>query len=338
METGPLTEAVQSNKKAEWLDFLHTVGEVKQPFLALLKELKKPAQKITHWATEDLDDSGGYEGTLDGADVTAYGHALRGNLSSVAQWIRKPWMVSHYADNTDAYGIKNERAYQKQKAQARLRNAIEQVLLSEQDAALESGETPNRLRGVGSWLANSGHSSDFPVAADLVVPTNCLYTAALADFSEDDLELMLRNASILRDSAVTLDAFVGPALKARMTDFASHDPNASDTNAALRQFNQNGADGEFLSAIDVFKFDSGTVRAHLSYHLFRTRTAGARTATVSNNSGYFLDMSKWAIRFLDKINHSDLANGGGGERGFYHATPTLVCGVPKGQCMVRSAT
>ena len=334
MPAGVLTESIQSNKKAEWSDFLHIVGEVKQPFLALLKGQKKPAQKILHWATAELDESGGFEGELDNAAVTDYGHALRGNLSTVAQWIRKPWRVSHFADITEAYGIADERNYQKMKAQARLRNAIEQAFLSAQDCAEEDGETPNRLRGVGSWLAASGHNASFPIAADLRVTTDCIYSGALADFDESDLTTMLQAAAILRDSAVTLDAFVGPALKAKMSDWGAHDPNATTTNAALRVFNSNAADGEFLNTIDVFKFDAGMVRAHQSYHLFRDRVAGARTATISNGGGYFLDMSRWAVRFLDKINSDTLGNDGGGKSGYYHATPALVCGVPAGQCMV----
>lgn len=339
MPTGPLTESIQSNKRAEWDDFLHVVGAVKQPFLALLQTGKKPAQKITNWETDDLDESGGYEGTMDGEDVTSYDHALRGNLKACAQWIRKPWKVSHFAELTESWAVKNEVQYQKKKAQARLLNAIEQVCLSSQDTCIQSGEsTPNRLRGVGSWIATSGQNSEFPIASELRVTSDCVYTDALADFDEDDLSDMLIAASILRDSPVTLDAFVGPALKAKMSDWGAHDPNASTTNVALRQFNQSAKDGEFIDTIDVFKFDAGTVRAHQSYHLFRDRAAGARTAVTSNGGGYFLDMERWRIRFMDKVNHKDLPDLGGGPRGMYHATPVLVCGVPAGQCMVQPSS
>ena len=338
MPAGVLTEAIQSNKKAEWSDFLHLVGEVKQPFLALLKEQKKPAQKIMHWPTADLDESGGFEGELDGAAVTTFDHALRGNLSTVVQHIRKSWKVSHFANLTEAWGVKNEREYQKAKAMARLRNAIEQAFLSNQDCAEEDGATPNTLRGVGSWLAASGHNPSFPIAANLRVTSDCIYSGALADFDETDLNGMLQAAAILRDSAVTLDAFVGPALKAKMSGWGAHDPNASTTNAALRVFNQNAKDGEFLNTIDVFKFDAGMVRAHQSYHLFRDSATGARTAVLSNGGGYFLDMSRWAVRFMDKINSDVLGNDGSGKAGYYHATPGLICGVPAGQCMVAPAS
>lgn len=338
LTTGPLTEAVQSNKKAEWSDFLHTVGVVKFPFLALLKEMKKPAQKICNWETDDLDSSGGFEGTFDGADVDSYDSTLRGNLSACAQWIRKSWKVDHFAELTESWAVKNEVAFQKQKAQTRLKLALEQALLSSQDTCVEGAETPNRLRGVGSWLATGGHNTQFPIAPSLRVTSDCTYTEDLADFDESDLEGILRAASLLRNEAVTLDAFVGPALKARMTDFASHDPNASETNVALRTFNQDGRDGQFISSIDVFKFDSGVVRAHMNYNLLRDSASGDRTETVSNGGGYFLDMNRWRIRFMDKINHMDLPNGGGGKRGMYHATPVLVCGVPAGQAMVQPSS
>jgi hypothetical protein len=332
LRTGPLTEAIQSNKKYSWDDVLHTAGEVTEPFLALLKTGKKPVQKESNWPVFELGRDG-YAGTLDGAPAGDASNQSRGSLKSVAQWVRKVWAVSHYAELTESYGVKDEVMFQKTQALRNLRQGLEMLMLSAQDCALQTGETPNKTRGAAMWLAATGHAEEYPIPEEFRVSSGSIYAGTLAAFDAAACESLLRTASMDRYGAVTLDGQLGPALKARMDDFGAHDIKATTTNAALKMFNANASDKEYLNVIDFFQFSSGQVRTHLNYNLWRT-AAGAKTAVLSNAGGLFLDMKMWEIAFMDAINHDDLPFDGGSKKGQWHATAMLKCFMPKGQAMV----
>lgn len=339
--TGPLTEEIQTNKRPQWDDIVHNInenGEVKNPFLALLKMDKEPVNMVANWAADDLD-GGGYGGKLDNTPAGAAKTKLAGSLSNAGEWNEEVWKVSKLAGLTDEYGVPRKEAITRQKKAAlrRLLNGQEKLFLSEQDAAVQSGETPYRCRGIGKILAATGHNAAFPIAANLAVPTSCIYSGALASFTEDSLEGMLSAASTLLEEPVTYDAFVGPLLKRRMDVFAARDPLASATNVALRTFNADASDKEFMSMVDVFKFSVGMVRAHISYHLFCDST-GARDSVLSAGGGYFLDMRRYRIAFHQQIKHLPLPEDNSGKSGVYDYVATLKYGVPKGQCMVRPAS
>jgi len=332
LRTGPLTESIQSNKKLDWSDVLHTAGQVTEPFLALLKAGKKPINKEHSWPVYELGRSG-YAGELDGAVAGTANNQSRGSLKSVAQWVRKVWQVTHFAELTETHGVKDEIKFQKEQGLLDLRQGLEMLCLSAQDCSVQSGETPNQTRGAAMWLANSGHNAEYPIASDFVVSSGCIYDSTLAAFDAAACEVLLRTASMDRLGAVTLDAQCGPALKARMDDFGAHDIKATTTNAALKVYNAQAKDKEFTSVIDFFQFSSGLVRTHLNYNLWRD-SAGAKTSILSNAGGLFLDMKMWEIAFMDAINHDDLPFDGGNVKGQWHATAMLKCFMPKGQAMV----
>jgi hypothetical protein len=339
--TGPLTEAILTNKRPSWDDIIHNInesGEVKNPFLALLKSDKEPVQMVSNWAADDLD-GGGYGGKLDNEPAGQAKNKTAGSLSNASEWNEEVWKVSKLAGVTDEYGVPRKQSVTRQKKAAlnRLLNGQEKLFLSEQDAAMASGETPYRCRGIGKILASTGHASAFPIAENLAVPASCIFSGALDTFDEDDLEGMLSAASTLLEEPVTYDAFVGPLLKRRMDIFAARDPNASATNVALRTFNQDASAKEFLSMVDVFKFSVGMVRTHISFHLF-CAADGSRDATLSAGGGYFLDMRRYRIAFNQSIKHLDLPKDNSGVSGVYDYIATLKYGVPKGQCMVRPSS
>jgi len=337
-KSGPLTEAILTNKRPSWDDIVHNINEdgmVKNPFLSLLKSDKEPVQMVSNWAADDLD-GGGYGGKVDNAPAGTAKSKLAGSLSNASEWNEEVWKVSKLAGVTDEFGIPSKDSINRQKKAAlnRLLNGQEKLFLSEQDAAMASGETPYRCRGIGKILATGDHNAAFPVPENLAVPASCIHAGTLAAFTESVLEGMLSAASTLLEEPVVYDAFVGPSLKRAMDVFAARDPVASASNVALRTFNQNASDKEFLSMVDVFRFSVGTVRTHISYHLFCS-AAGARDAVLSAAGGYFLDMRRYKIAFNQSIKHLDLPKDNSGVSGVYDYICTLKYGVPKGQCMVR---
>jgi hypothetical protein len=293
---------------------------------------------VSNWAADDLD-GGGFGGKKDNEPAGTAKNKTAGSLGNASEWNEEVWKVSKLAGVTDEFGIPSKESVNRQKKAAlrRLLNGQEKLFLSEQDAAVASGETPYRCRGIGKILAATGHNAAFPIPENLAVPTSCIHAGALSAFTEDVFEGMLSAASTLLEEPVTYDAFVGPLLKRRMDIFAARDPLASATNVALRTFNQDASEKEFLSMVDVFKFSVGMVRTHISYHLFCDST-GARDAVLSPAGGYFLDMRRFKVAFNQTIKHLDLPKDNSGVSGVYDYICTLKYGVPKGQCMVRPAS
>jgi len=336
MKDGPLTEANMSNKVPSWDTIIHTKGEQKHMFLAMLKEAPQQlTNSVDNWPARDLD-GGSYGGKLDGVGAGDAKHREYGHLSNAAEQNEEVWEITKRAANTATRGIPANQQRKEEKAAAlnRLKNGLEMMFLSEQDAATQAGETPFKCRGIGKILAASGHAATYPIAEEFRVQSNCIFTDPLDAFTETQLRTLMTNAASDREEGVVLDGYLGPLLKNQMDDFGVRDDQASATNAPVRQFTQSGRDGEFVNMIDVFKFSVGIVRTHLCYRLFRD-SSGAKTSVISDAGGYFLDMAKYRIAFMQKILHADLDTRNAGESGVYDYIATLRYGVPRGQIMVR---
>lgn len=337
MASGPITEAIQRTKKLEWSDVIYTAKAYMTPFLALLPQAKKPVQVECNWPVDDLDDVG-YGGRMDSLDVTEFNHQNRDSLKAVSQWFLESWKVSHFADLTSSWGVKDEAKYQAAKALLRLKLKIERGLLSDMDCARESGvDQPNELRGAFRWLENSAASlnTEYPIGDDYRVSSSCEYTGAVASFLEATLEDMLVAAANEVNQAVTWDAQLGLDLQTQMDDFTAHDPTFTTTNQVLKSYVSDASDKSFLKQVDFFKFSAGTVRTHVNYNLMHTKATGAASA-YSPKSGLFLNMDQWRIAFMNPVSSHRLENKGGGPRGYHDATLTLKCGVPLGQARVKS--
>lgn len=335
MASGPLTEAIQRTKKLEWEDVIYTPSAYKTPFMALLPKAKKPVQVEANWPVADVDDTG-YGGRMDGLDVSEFSHQNRDSLKAVCQWFLESWKVSHFADLTQSWGVKDEAKWQAAQALTKLKMKIERALLSTMDCARESGvDQPNELRGVFHWLENDAAliNSEYPIGEAYRVSSSCEYTGAVASFEDDDLEDMLIAAAENANKAITWDAQVGLELKSQMDSYTQHDPDQTTSNMALKRFVANASDKAFLKQVDFFQFSPGVVRTHINYNLAHTKGTGA-ASDYSSKSGVFLDMDQWRIAFMKGVASHRLEDQGGGPRGFHDATLTLKCGMPAGQARV----
>ena len=339
MGNGPLTEAIQRTKKLEWEDVIHTPTAHETPFLALLPQAKKQVQVEVNWPVGDVEDTG-YGGRMDGKDVDEFSHQNRDYLRTVTQWFLESWMVSHFADLTESWGVKDEAKHQAGIALTKLRLKIERALLSTMDCAREGGvNQPNELRGVFRWLENDAAelNAQYPIPENYRVSAAAEYDGAVGSFLDTHLEAMLIEASTKAKRSITWDAQVGLLLRAQMDGFTQRDPSATATNVALRQFVANANDKAYLKKVDFFEFSAGTVRSHINHNLACDKATGAPTA-FTPRSGLFLDMKQWRVAFMKKIASHRLENQGGGPRGYHDVTLTLKCGMPVGQARVLSNT
>lgn len=339
MATGPITEALQNQKKVEWRDAIQTVEVAETPFLGMLKEGKKPAQVETNWPVMRRD-RGPIEGIPDGTPATNPKHQNRRSLKAVSQWLRDVWGVSHFAELTESYGVQDEVKFQKAESLLRLRMMLERLFLSNQDCAREGGGAKpakaNLLRAIGRWLeaTEANINSEYPIHADVRVAEACNFTGTLAAFTDTVLEGMLVAAAKQRLRPATLDFHVGPTLKAHMDDWTQHDAHVTENNAALVRYNAQAKDKTFLKQVDFFSFSAGQIRAHQNFNIMWDPATGEPT-DYTDMSGYGLDMSNgWEVRMMKKIIHGDLPNDDSGPRGLWGVTLLLACLMPAGQIKV----
>lgn len=340
MTAGPITEALLNQKKIDWKDAIYTVEVADTPFLALVKEGKKPVQVEGNWPVMKRS-RGAITAIPDGTPVASVNHQNRRSLKGVSQWLRETWGVSHFAQITESYGVADEAKFQKAEALIRLRNNLERLFLSTQDCAREgSGVVPaaaNQLRGVGKWLEANADliNSEYPIHEDVRVAAACSYSGTLANFKDTVLEGMLIAAAKQRRSPVTLDLHLGPSLKSAMDDWTQHDSHVTATNAPLVQYQAQAKDKTFLKMVDFFTFSSGTVRAHQNFNIMWDPNTGEPT-DYTDASGYGLDMSNgWEVRFMQQIQHADLPYDGSGPRGVWDTTLMLACMMPAGQISIK---
>jgi len=281
----------------------------------------------------------GLGGRMDSNDVGTddYNHQNRDSLKGVCQWFLEAWKISHFADLTTSHGVKDEAKFQAAHALDRLKLKIEKYLLSDTDCAVESGvDQPNETRGVGRWLENDAASinTEYPIPSDYRVSSDCEFTDPVDEFGAGDLQGMLQAASLQMEKARTWDAFLGLKLKSQMDDWTEHDPDATETNVALKSFNAMASDKSYLKQVDFFQFSAGIVRAHVNYNLLCDKATGAKS-NYSSRSGYFLDMDQWKIAFMAGIATHRLPDLGGGPRGYHDATLGLKCLMPVGQAIAK---
>ncbi len=331
-------EADQVLKVAEVGDTIFIAQSDKVPFSRLLKRGKKPYNMLSSWPVQVYPDRK-FEGILDGTDISTFTHTNREQIEAYAMWLMtEGWMVSRLANLTHTYGVKpgKEEAKQAKDDALLLGRVIEEKLLSSVDMAVESGSTPYRSRGVGSWLSDSAQSVK-PVPANYRPAAACVYSGTLAAFLPASMEAMLEAAATQKKEAVDLTGYVGIKLKTQMSRWAQRDESAGATDKALVRYNMDAEDKKLMQVVDFFEFDAGTVKVFPSWYLMCTEGTGAVSAN-SPRSGYFLDMDMWELCFLDQPASWIEPRKSGGPRGYHDAVYLLKCLNPTGQCMANIAS
>jgi hypothetical protein len=330
-------ERDQNLKVADIGDTIFTAQSDKVPFGKLLKRGPKPKGMLTEWPAQ-VYPARPFGGTLDGTDMVTFEHTNRDKISAYGMWLRtKGWMVSRLANLTQTHGVKGkEEAKQAADDSLILGQMMEKQLLSDSDTQAESGATPYRSRGVFSWLSAIAQGV-LPVPAAYRPAAACVYTSALASFAPASMEAMLEAAAGQKLEKVDLTGFVGIKLKTRMSTWAQRVAEGADTAQALQRYNMDAKDKKILRVVDFFDFDAGSVRLFTHWYLLHDEETGLPT-DYTPRSGAFLDLARnWELRYLDPPAAYIEPPKSGGPRGYHDAVYTLVCHMPAGQCMVKTA-
>lgn len=275
---------------------------------------------------------------LDGQDKTAgWGNTVPLTLEGVCEIMESTgWAVARVSSKLRAAWEKmmQSAAFQRAEDAKAFALSIQRMFLSNQECRVASGQTAGRTRCLFSWLSPNAHAVDgvTEVPAELRPSATQYYSGNFDDFSEASFKAMLRAAYAKRRSPVTLTGYVGIDLKEKMSLWNELVPVTASLESA-RSVAKAANTLELM--VDVFKYDMGTVRTLVQNDLMCDMTQDDMPHTYQTpKSGAFLDLAMWHLAWLERIEHMDGLDQGGGPRGHHFATGRLNCLNPAWQCAV----
>lgn len=289
------------------------------PLFSMCKKSKEPTNVLFQWPADKYSDPQ-TAGVLADADVTSFDdeHANRELLSGRIQKVRRAFQVDDLVENVaDLAGVGRKQAFNKAAAKAlvELKIDIEAIMGSDNDSVVQSGATPYRTRGVGSWISSTAQADTATVVpANFRTPAASINTTVTASLTESNVIDVLQSIYGVRRARRNYDLVCGVSLKRAFTNFIRTQTGSTNVMSSVRGFNSNAEDKKIVNTIDIYEGDFGILSLHVSTYL-----ANGAAAAVSAARGYVLDMDLLSIGFNRKPRMEELEDRGGGRRGFCDA-------------------
>jgi hypothetical protein len=322
-----LLERNQVGKVQSYEELISIVDQGNLPITTMLPKGNKQTDSTHTWQMEEYaDEDSGHEGTPDGVDVTDVEHQARETASMVWMYFRKAYGVSKLATMTKVHGSKGELARQRIAFMIHFKRMIEKRIASAEEARLtDDGVRGTEFRGIYGWLQNAAQTV-LPVHEDF--RPQAPYSGTLANFSEDSLKTLMKNAYKERNGKVKLKAFLGIDLKELISTFLTYRTDKS-SKTLVQSVNMNREQKLFMECVERVVTDSGEI--DLFDHAFlRCATTGSRVAG-SYLSGIFIDPKMWKLNWNQAPDVHKLENRGGGDKEYIDAVANLICLNPLGQ-------
>lgn len=204
-----------------------------------------------------------------------------------------------------------------------LKFGIEAEALADQESQPDSGpNNGSKFRGAGYWIQSTAQT-DQPVNADVRTPSAQIYTGAIADFDEDDLQALLQERFESTGASSELLGIVAPALKVRIGTFNRRVPTIANYESVIR-YNATDSEKTVCQGVDFYEGDFGTVEFHSEIFL------------PSDQRGYLFDMDHCEmLPFGTGMEEEDLANDGGGSAKVLRAMHAWHPGDPRAHCKIK---
>ncbi|MBU6183583.1 MAG: DUF5309 family protein [Verrucomicrobia bacterium] len=289
------------------------------PLFSLAKKNPEPTNVLFQWPADRYSDPQ-TAGVLANDDVSSFDdeHANRELLSGRIQKIRRSFQVDDLVENVaDLAGVGRKKAFAKAGAKAlvELKIDIEAIMGSDNDSAVQSGSTPYRTRGIGSWISATAQADTATaVPAAFRTPAASINTTATGSLTESGVIDVLESIFKVRRARRNYDLVCGTSLKRAFTNFIRTQTGSSSVMSTVRTFNSNVENKKIVNTIDIYEGDFGVLSLHVSTYL-----ANGAAAAVSAARGYVLDMDLVSIGFNRKPRMEELEDRGGGRRGFVDA-------------------
>jgi hypothetical protein len=223
--------------------------------------------------------------------------------------------------SSDVAGIgrKREMARSVTRSLQELARDLESVFCSDQDSTEQSGATPYKTRGLGSWISNSAQSdSATAVPAAYRTPAASISTTATNSITDGTIQALLQSLYEQCGKNKSYTLLCGPTLKRRFTGFQQVQFGSTNTGATVRLFNQDAADLSYTAKVDLFSGDFGDLALTPSLFLAKDQVTASQL-----RRGYILDMDGVSIRYNRRPRYMPLDDAGGGPRGIVDTIAAL---------------
>lgn len=327
---GTLVNAI-TTKKEDYADSLALVDARNLPFTSSVQKSRAATNPRFDYTGDQYRSAPVFGGVVDGTDATDFNDefANRGKFSNYIQIFREAPKVSQLTQEaTDMPGAGNPIAAATAKGLVELKRGMEAAFLSSQDAQVDTGGVPYLTCGLGLFISTAGPtvatvpSNQRPASAQVI-------TTATASLDEDtDLQGILK--AIFDAVGMVSDNYMllcGSTLRRRVTSMTRISSTTGSTNTAnrVRTFNQAATSNTVSNSTTMFDGDFGSFSVTASSWIGMT----SGSATVDDDRGYLLDMSKISLRYNQRPTSRPLPDFGGGPRNLIEAIAGLEC-VPKG--------
>jgi len=273
---------------------------------------RKTAKTVLHeWQTDHLDTPSSTNKYTEGDDFSAQVINPTSRLKNYAQIARKDFVITRTANKVNTAGRKEELAYQTVMKGKSIKRDIESHLLSKEVASAGTSASPRSAAAVETWIYTVNDVAAAGVTTNTTpAPVSGLASTAGTDgtataFIESDLKNALLQA--WSQGGETDVILLSPTLKNKSDAF---------TGQATRFRNVAAGDqAAIVGAADIYVSSYGSHKIQLSRYM--------RASAV-----LCLDMSTWAVAWLDPIHMENIAKSGDSEKRMLVGEYTLVATTP----------
>jgi hypothetical protein len=222
-----------------------------------------------------------------------------------------------------ALARKKEMARGVSRSLVELARDIESAICSDNESQEQSGATPFKTRGLGSWIG--GTTTDLPIPAAYQTPAGSINNTAMSSLTEANVQSMLQSIYTVTGQINTMVLVCGPELKRKFTEFTRFATGSdSAQELSIRTFTQPTEARKITAKVDTFEGDFGTIS--LLPSLFNAKDQNEATQL---RRGYLMDPNMLELRYGRRPRFQELEDQGGGPRGLIDAICALVCWNPK---------
>ena len=310
-------------------DVISVVDAKNTPISSMAKKGSDLANgSVFSWQADSYNDPS-FAGVLTNADVSTFDDPAKNRalLSGRAQKFRRSIKVDDFAQNVDniaGVGKKKEMARGVSRSLVEIARDLESAIASDNDSQEQSGATPFKTRGLGSWVSSAAQS-DLPCPANFRTPAASINNTALASLTETDVQSILQSIYTVTGQINTMVLVCGPELKRKFTEFTRFATGSdSAQELSIRTFTQPTEARKITAKVDTFEGDFGTIS--LLPSLFNAKDQNEATQL---RRGYLIDPNMIELRYGRRPRFQELEDQGGGPRGLIDAICALVCWNPK---------
>ena len=300
-------------------DVIYDISPMDTYFFSNAKKAKA-TNTLHDWQTDALEAPSSANQRVEGDDFSAGAITPTTKLRNYTEIARKDFVVTRTSNVVNTAGRKQELAYQVVKKGKALKRDIESALLSGNAATAGSSVSARVSASVETWIYTANHIHTNQTGGTTPAPVSGIAGTAGTDgtataFVEADLKLALQQSW---SSGGEVDVILlGPTLKSKLDNF---------TGIATRFRNVNsGQQAEIIGAADVYVSDFGSHKVMLSRYM--------RASAV-----LCLDMSTWAVAWLDPIHMENIAKSGDSEKRMIVGEYTLEARSPTANTKLTNVT